>query len=254
MRVDATVPLAEGDQLKAVLARPDGEPPPGGWPGVVVIHDVFGLTPEVLDAADRFGREGYVAAVPDLFGHGTRVACVARAVLDSAVGRPGSLVDDVEATRAWLGSQSDVDASRLAVVGFCMGGGFALLHAASAPAGVRAAAVNYGAVPSDPEALRNVCPVVASYGARDLAYASHAKRLEKHLSSLGVAHDVKTYPRAGHGFMTDGDHPLGKLFFLPLRLGYEPGSAEDAWERLFAFFDEHVRAPQSPNGEAVRPQ
>jgi carboxymethylenebutenolidase len=238
---DEKVPLPDGAELRTALSIPSGDLPPSGWPAVVVVHEIFGLTSEMAEVGDRLAGAGYVAAVPDFFSHGNRVACVARALADSSLGRPGPLVDDIEATRSWLAERPEVDENRLAVVGFCMGGGFALLHAANGPPGVRAAAVNYCGVPGDAQKLAKACPVVASFGGRDLVYGRYAERLERHLSSLGVPHDVKTYPDSGHSFMTQGDHPAGQLLFLPLRIGYDPEAAEDAWRRLFDFFDQHVR-------------
>jgi carboxymethylenebutenolidase len=67
---------------------------------------------------------------------------------------------------------------------------------------------------------------------------------------LGVEHDVKTYPDAGHSFMTAGHHPVGRLVFLPMRLGYEPSAAEDAWARVFAFFQQHIE-PSHAHREAL---
>jgi carboxymethylenebutenolidase len=117
-----------------------------------------------------------------------------------------------------------------------MGGGFALTYAAGSPPGLRAAAVNYGQVPADAQQLRGVCPVVASYGGRDRVIGRQGERLRTHLGLLGIEHDVKTYPDAGHSFMTEGHHPIGRLVYMPMRLGYEPRAAEDAWDRVFAFF------------------
>jgi dienelactone hydrolase len=83
------------------------------------------------------------------------------------------------------------------VAGFCQGGGFALI--AGTQPGFRAAAVNYGDVPKDRSRLDGVCPVVASYGAKDRLFGRRAaERLERHLTALGVPADVKTYDRAGH--------------------------------------------------------
>jgi len=229
--------LPDGTTMGVDVAVPAGPVPSGGRPGIVVLTDVFGPSPEMSRVADRFAERGWVAVVPDLFGHGTRIACLARAMVESARGKPGRVTADIEAARVWLAARPDVDAERLAVIGFCMGGGFALILAGTAPPGLRAASVNYGAVPADREALRQVCPVVAAYGSRDRMFPKHAERLEQHLTALGVEHDVVIHDGAGHSFMTDGHHPFLERISFPMRAGYVPAAAEAAWERTFAFLD-----------------
>jgi len=236
VRSDVNIPLAAGGEMSGALALPD-TPSASPWPGVIVLHEIFGPQPEILEVADRFAARGYAALAPDLFSLGVRLACLTRAMLESSSGRPGRTTAAIESCRAWLAARPDVDPERLAIIGFCMGGGFALTYAAGALEGLRAAAVNYGQVPRKADALRGVCPVVASYGARDRVVGREAERLRKHLQQLGVEHDVKSYPDAGHSFMTDGSHPIGRLLFLPMRIGYEAGAAADAWARVFEFFD-----------------
>jgi carboxymethylenebutenolidase len=257
MRSDVTIPLPAGGKLDGVLALPAGTTgvlalpagttgvlalPAGttGWPGVIVLHEIFGAQPEILDVADRFAERGYGALAPDLFSGGVRLMCLARAMLESSRGRPGAVTAAIEASRAWLAARPDIDAERLAVIGFCMGGGFALTYAAGSRPGLRAAAVNYGQVPADAEQLRGACPVVASYGGRDRVIGPQGERLREHLTQLGIEHDIKTYPDAGHSFMTEGHHPIGRLVYLPMHLRYEPRAAEHAWARVFEFFAEHV--------------
>ena len=242
VRSEVTIAMPDGGELTGMLAMPS-EPSDSPRPGVIVLHEIFGPQPEILDVADRFAERGYGALAPDLFSRGTRIGCLMRAMLESSRGRPGKTTATVEACRAWLAARPEIDADRLAVIGFCIGGGFALTYAAGAPAGLRAAAVNYGEVPSDAERLRSVCPVVASYGGRDLVRGKDGARLQEHLSGLGVEHDVKTYAGAGHSFMTNGHHPVGRLVFLPMRVGYDARAAEDAWARVFAFFQRHVASP-----------
>jgi len=226
--------------MKALLAMPSGASATGRWPAVIVLYEVFGMTPEMVDVADRFARKGYLALLPDLFSVGPRLVCLARAVVESSSGRPGATTARVEAARRWLCGRSDVDGKRLGVIGFCMGGGFALAYAMTRPDGVGAVSVNYGQVPRDLAALRRACPIVASYGGRDLVYGRQASRLAQALATFGVENDVKVYDEAGHSFLTDGRHPVGRLVFFPLRLGYHPAAAHDAWQRIFSFFDRHV--------------
>ena len=226
-----------GRRLSAAVARPEAG---GVHPGVVVIHEVFGDQPEMRAVCQMFADRGYVAVMPDLFtGRGPHPICVARTMIDASRGRVN---EDIDAARAWLVAQEDVDGERIGVIGFCMGGGFALAYVGGSPPGVRAAAVNYGPVPRSSSRLRGACPVVASYGAKDkMIGQGHAERLRGHLQALGVEHDVKVYDVAGHCFMTEGHHPIGRLVYLPMRLGYVPDAAIDAWDRIFAFFDARLR-------------
>ena len=77
--------------------------------------------------------------------------------------------------------------------------------------------------------------MVGSYGGRDTMGVSHPERLEAALTALGVPHDVKVYPEAGHGFMSPG-RPRWPRCTALARLQYDKGAAEDAWQRIFAFF------------------
>jgi len=145
----------------------------------------------------------------------------------------------IEAARAWLAADPDVDAARLGVAGFCMGGGFALLLGVRG--GVGAAAAFYGDVPEDAAELEGICPVVAGYGGRDRIFGANGLRLAEHLEKLGTPHDVETYPTAGHSFMSRYDGVTALLAPLgPLHAGYDEAAAEDSWTRMLAFFTEHL--------------
>ena len=153
MRTGVSIPLSRGGELKGVLALPAAETPQP-LPGVIVLHEIFGEQPEILEVADRFAARGYGALAPDLFSSGIRLACLTRALVGSSRGGQGSISHAIEDSRSWLAARPEIDAERLAVIGFCLGGGFALTFAAGGPPGVRAAAVNYGAVPPRPRRWR----------------------------------------------------------------------------------------------------
>jgi carboxymethylenebutenolidase len=231
-----TVPLADGRHLDAALARPEGE---GPFPGLVILHEAYGLNDDVRRVAGRFADEGYVCLAPDLFSvGGPRLLCLSRLMIEGQRGT-GAAFDHIEASRAVLASQPGVDPDRLAIVGFCMGGGFALAYAARPASGLKAASINYGPVPKDRSALASVCPVVGSFGGKDRIFAPQAKRLEEHLTALGIDHDVKLYPDVGHSFI--GQHqPWVTRLPNPLSPGYSAPEAEDAWRRILSFFHEHV--------------
>jgi carboxymethylenebutenolidase len=232
---DLTYP-GSSSQLRAYLARPIGA---GPWPGVVVIQDSLGLSDDIREQADRLAAAGYLALAPDLYsGRGLR--CVLATMAASRSGK-GAAYEDIEAARRWLAEREDCT-GRIGVIGFCMGGGFALLSAVRSE--FSAASVNYGEVPSDAStSLAGACPIVASYGARDRALPGRAARLERALSELGIAHDVKEYPRVGHSFLNRiNAGPILGVALAVTGFSHDHASAEDAWRRILTFFDEHLRA------------
>jgi len=237
--VPLDVSTADGASLRAELFAPAGY---GPHPGVVVLHESFGLNDDIRRIARRFADAGYVALAPDLYSHGSRIACLSRVMVDMLRGGVAREVADIHAARGALAERPEVDSQRIAVAGFCQGGGFALI--AGTQPGFSAAAVNYGMVPSDRSHLDGICPVVASYGNKDRVVGPKmAERLERHLTGLGVPHDVKSYDGVGHSFFSLVDGWQGWLARLPspMAVGYDEAAAEDGWRRMLVFFDEHVR-------------
>lgn len=235
---DTTVPGGvSAPELKAYLTRPQGQ---GPWPAVVVLHEAFGLTKDIRRQADRLAANGYLALAIDLYSAGGRARCLIKTFRAMAAGE-GAALGDIEAARTWLLEQEDCT-GRVGVIGFCQGGGFALL---AATRGFDAAAVNYGPLPKHPaEALLGACPVVASYGARDLPFRGAAGKLERVLTELEVPHDVKEYAGVGHSFLNEGTlGPLGPIEKV-LGLNYDAAVAEEAWQRILTFFAKHVEAPK----------
>lgn len=226
---------ASASELVAHLAVPPVGP--GPWPGVVVLHEAFGLTDDVRQQADRLAAAGYLALAPDLFTAGGALRCL-RSTFSALRSGAGAAYGDIEASRALLAARPDCTGS-VAVLGFCIGGGFALMAASR---GFDAAAPNYGPVPRDASGvLRGACPVVASFGRRDRGLRGAAARLERVLTDVGVEHDVVEYPDAGHSFLNR--HNAGPLSVLEQVAGfaYHEPSAEDAWARILRFFDRHLR-------------
>jgi len=204
------------------------------------------MSQDLRNQADWLASEGYLAAAPDLFQGRNRAVCMV-AVMRQATAGHGRVFDDIDATRAWLRAQGECSGA-VGVIGYCMGGGLALLVA---PGGrFRASSVNYGGARKQAytaDFLRGACPVVGSFGGKDKTLRGAASRLESALTSLGVDHDVKEYPAAGHAFLNDheaaGDQ-VPVLFRVMAKLtpmGYHEDSARDARARIVAFFDTHLK-------------
>ncbi len=212
----------------------------GPWPGVVVIHDVYGFTQDVQNISRRVADAGYVVITPNLYSHGGGPRCVVK-VLRELLRQRGQAVQDIRAAMDVL-RRSDQCTGSLGIVGFCMGGQFALIMASQ---GFSASAPFYGVpVPRNLDrTLAGACPVVASFGSRDPLGLGAPAKTQQALDANGVANDLKVYPGVGHAFANQlPAQPLARV----VGFGYDEAATEDAWRRVFDFFAEHLGPDRDP--------
>ncbi|MCY7325593.1 MAG: dienelactone hydrolase family protein [Microbacteriaceae bacterium] len=236
VHIDSAIP-GTSEHLAGVLAGPVG---PGPWPGVVMVHEAFGINDILRRQAARLAFAGFLVLAPNLFSEGGARKCLGSTFRSLLTGE-GRAFADIESARSALLKRTDCT-GRVGVIGFCMGGGFALLLSTH---GYDAISVNYGRLPGDLDALAGACPVIGSYGGKDLSLRGAAAKLDSALSRLGVTHDVKEYPDAGHSFLNDeqtGSPVLRPVLHRVLGAGPDPEASADAWERIEEFFSEHLRS------------
>ena len=212
---------------------------PGPWPAVVLVHDAFGLGDDMREQADWLAAAGYLVAVPDLYDGRSAVRCV-KGTFTQLSARRGPVFDRIDAVRTALAGD-DRCTGAVGVIGYCMGGGFALVLAGQP--GWSASSVNYGMLPEDlAEVLDGACPIVASFGGRDRGLSGAAARLSGAAAAAGVTADVMEYPQARHGFINRlaVASPLTPLMRIA-GVGHDHAAAADAKRRILAFFDTHLR-------------
>jgi carboxymethylenebutenolidase len=198
------------------FAAPRTDPP---WPGVIVIHEGNGMSPQLLRVCERLADAGYAALAPDLFARSGGSEADDFATLIGALTPDevqADLTEAVERLRA-------LGATKVGITGFCLGGTISYRAALSSLDLACAAPFYGGHIPG--ELGRPSCPLLAFFGGRD-EYIPDAA-----VQAVRAHHpdDVVVYPDAEHGFMRDGSP------------SYHPAAAVDAWERLLAFFDQHLR-------------
>jgi carboxymethylenebutenolidase len=228
--------LIDGSDLKGggFAALPDGD---GPYPGVVVIHEAYGLNENIKDITRRFAENGYAGLAVDLFSGRNRALCMARymaGMLRGSLERAG--IGDLKAALGHLAAMPEVDPDRIGAIGFCMGGGFAIAWACTDDR-LKAIAPFYAANPKPIDAVSRICPVVGSYPEKDFS-ANAARALDGALDRFKIDHDIKIYPGARHSFFDDH----GRAF--------NQQAASDSWARTLAFFDKHL----APVGEKTKAQ
>ena len=235
---NSTVQLNTPDgKMDSYVAQPKDA---GTYPGIVVIQEAFGVNSHIKKVTERIAAEGYVAIAPDIF-HRESERLIPYSDMAKAIATMQRVVDskameDVAAAIAHLKSQSNVKASSIGVIGFCMGGRLTYLAAAHHANDIKAAVPYYpgGLAMGNPSPLSRTgeikCPMYLFFGVKDqLIPMDQVGQINTELTSKKVAFQMKTYPEAGHGFICDE------------RGSCHEASAKDAWEKTKSFFAQHLK-------------
>ncbi|GAC1432261.1 MAG: hypothetical protein NVS1B11_10630 [Terriglobales bacterium] len=216
------VSYKSGDEtVQGILYSPQGK---GPFPGIVVIHEWWGLNDWVKEQASKLSDQGYVTLAIDLYRG--KVATTPEMAHEVMRGVPEDRAKrDLHAAVVFLDSQSNVDKNRLGSIGWCMGGGYSLDVALQEPS-LKADVINYGHLATDPDALKKInASILGLFGAKDQGIpVEDVKKFGQLLDQQGKKVDIVIYPDAGHGF----ENPNNKD-------GYRPEDAADAWKRTVNF-------------------
>jgi len=219
------VSYKSGDEtVQAIVYTPEGK---GPFPGILVIHEWWGLNDWVKEQASKLSDLGYVALAVDLYRG--KVATtpdeaheIMRGVPDDRAAR------DLHAAFEFLKSQANVKKDRIASIGWCMGGGYSLDVALQEPT-LTADVVNYGHLATEPESLKKInASILGIFGGQDRGITvDDVKKFEQSMKQMGKKVEIVIYPNAGHAF----ENPNNKT-------GYRADDAADAWKRTVKFLEE----------------
>lgn len=210
--------LSGTDTLTAYLAYPERRDP---TPGIIVIHEIFGLSPFIREITERLARDGFVAIAPDLLSRqgGTPAAGDdARRLIVSLP--PDAVTADLDATAAYLRALAAVRADRIGVIGFCWGGGQSFRYATNNPS-LRAFVVCYGPGPNPADIARIRAKGLGVYAEHDARINAQLPDLLAALKATGKDYRHAVYPGTGHGFLRTRDNPA---------------AADSAWRAIVRFF------------------
>lgn len=226
---DARVPVGDGE-LSGYLVRPDDT---DKRPAILAIHENKGLVEHIRDCARRLASEGYVVFAPDLLsrrGGTTKFPDPTEAI--AALGQTDPLQNtrDLVAALDWLATQRGVEAGRVGVTGWCMGGGYTWRTATQAGTRIRAAVPWYG--PNPPDGVERIAaPVFAIYGELDQRINAGIDAIAALMKTHGKPFSYKVYAGAQHAFNNDTN---------PER--YNADQARIAWKDMLDFFAQHLRS------------
>ncbi|MEM7126664.1 MAG: dienelactone hydrolase family protein [Chloroflexota bacterium] len=216
----------EGQSLNGYLAEPEGA---GPHPGVLLIHEWWGLNEGITVLADALAREGYVVLAPDAYRNRT-TSMVPRALWMTLTTPEDQIFSDVDGALAYLIGLDGVDPERVATMGFCFGGGHSLQLGMRQSQSLALTIIYYGALVTDPNLLRPLTeaqPVLGVFAGDDaMITRENVLEFEAALNSLNIENEITIYDGQPHGFLSEENYD-------------QPGAARDAWQQTLAFLEKN---------------
>ena len=223
----------DGSDMPLYLSVPESR---ARLPGIVVVHGQSGLENFIKDTTQMLALQGYAAIAPNLY-HRDGPDCKDDGPTRKARVRDTTIINDINAAIGFLKNHGQIDASRLGIVGFCMGGRLVYLMSAASKdlkAGVMfyggSTMIPFGEGPSPFDRTREIgCPIQGHFGADDQNPSPEdMRKLDAELTKFGKAHEFHTYTGAAHAFVNSGSN------------NYRPHAAAQSWPKATEFFSRHL--------------
>ncbi len=225
--VNTTIPgQNDAPDVRAYVAKPEGE---GPFPTVIMIHEFYGLRESIVGKADLLAQEGYLVIAPDTF-RGSTTSWIPRAIYQVINTKPEDVNTDLDSVYAWLESQPDVDAGRIAILGFCYGGRTSLVYSLHNNK-LATTVIFYGSPETDPEVLKSLPgPVLGIFGGADQSISVEDVNLfDQALTTANVPHEISIYDGQPHAFVENVE-------------GIKAGGAQgEAWAQMLKFLEINLK-------------
>jgi len=215
------------ENTNGYLAQPKE---PGTYPGIILIHEWWGLNDNIRTFADSFAEQGYVALAVDLYnGEVTTEPSQARVLATSVRGDMDGAFANLNGAVTYLKTQPNVQTDKLASIGWCFGGGWSYQMAKN-DLGVASSVIYYGQFnPADDLSIMRAT-IMGHFGEDDASIkVDNVKEFQATLQTLSGEHQIFIYPNSGHAFANE-DNPA-----------YVEESANLAWERTLTFLNEELK-------------
>ena len=224
---DVVYASVDGKPVHGYLSRPAAAK--GPLPGIIVIHEWWGLNDNIRRATDRLAGEGYAALAVDLYGgQAGATPDEATKLMTAAMAHTDLVQSNLRQAYAYLHEHEQ--APRMAVLGWCFGGGWSLQTALLLPEQLDGVIMYYGKPVTDVAALAKLkMPLIGFFGAEDKGITvDMVQAFEAALKQAKVDEEIHIYPHAGHAFA----NPSGQ--------NYQPEAAQDSWQRTVQFLSRHL--------------
>jgi carboxymethylenebutenolidase len=222
-----TYATVNGQPVQGYLARPVGSE--GPLPGIIVIHEWWGLNDNIRSMAEQLAGEGYRALAVDLYsGASASTPDEAQKLMSASLGKRDELIENLKQAYAYLSDRGQ----KVGTIGWCFGGGWSLATALALPGDIDATVIYYGRLVTEKAELEKLqMPILGFFGSEDAGIpVESVKAFESALKELGKNASVHVYQGADHAFA----NPSGQK--------YQAEAAKDAWQKTLAFFQDHLKS------------